>query len=51
MTGPLIPVILGTGAIGAAAYFICSSFQDDAKPNETEAIILEEAYQEGFGTF
>ena len=33
MTGPLIPVILGTGAIGAAAYFICSSFQDYAKPN------------------
>ena len=34
MTGPLAPVILSTGAIGGAAYLICSKLTDELGSDE-----------------
>ena len=49
MTGPLLPVFLGTGAIGAAAYFICSSFTEDVNPGNTDVSIVKDTTNEGSG--
>ena len=49
MTGPLAPVVLSSGALASAAYYICSNLKNEDKEKEKEKDENEEKEKEKGG--